>query len=98
MAARQVHSPQTHRSRAQLVTYLLEPKNWLIVTVIGIGGHVDGLAGVGWGLLAACFTAVLPTLFISYGIRHGRWDDRNVGHAGPGSSCWRSSRRRSRSG
>jgi membrane-associated phospholipid phosphatase len=66
------------RSPAQLISYLLEPKNWLIATVVLIGGHADGLAGVGWGLLAAFFAAVLPTLFISYGIRHGRWDDRNV--------------------
>jgi membrane-associated phospholipid phosphatase len=67
------------RSRAELVTYLLEPKNWLIATVIGVGTHADGLAGAGWGLLAAFFTGVLPTLFISHGIRHGRWEDRNVG-------------------
>ncbi len=66
-----------------MITYLLEPKNWLIVTVLGIGGHADGLAGLGWGLVAALFTAVLPTLFISHGIRHGRWDDRNVGARRP---------------
>jgi membrane-associated phospholipid phosphatase len=71
------------RSRAETITYLLEPKNWLIVTVLGIGGHADGLAGLGWGLLAALFTAVLPTLFISHGVRHGRWDDRNVGARRP---------------
>jgi membrane-associated phospholipid phosphatase len=71
------------RSVAQWCTYLLEPKNWLIITVVGVGGHVDGPAGVGWGLLAALFTAVLPTMFISYGIRRGRWDDRNVGSRGP---------------
>ena len=76
-------SPQEQRSPAQLVSYLLEPKNWLVATVIGVGGHADGLAGIGWGLLAAFFTAVLPTLFISYGIRHGRWDDRNVGARRP---------------
>ncbi len=70
---------QARRSVAERVTYLLEPKNWLIVTVIMIGGHADGLAGAGWGLLAALFTAVLPTVFISYGIRRGRWEDRNVG-------------------
>jgi membrane-associated phospholipid phosphatase len=70
-------------SLAARVTYLLEPKNWLIVTVVGIGGHADGLAGVGWGLLAAFFVAVLPTVFISYGIRHGKWDDRNVGARRP---------------
>jgi len=68
---------------ARRVTYLLEPKNWLIVTVLGVGGRVDGWAGVGWGLLAALFVAVLPTLFISYGVRHGRWSDRNVGARGP---------------
>ena len=66
-------------SLAARVTYLLEPKNWLIVTVVGIGAHADGLAGAAWGLLAAFFAAVLPTVFISYGIRRGRWEDRNVG-------------------
>jgi membrane-associated phospholipid phosphatase len=66
-----------------VISYLLEPKNWLIVTVPLIGAHADGLAGVGWGLLAVFFAAVLPTLFISYGIRHGRWEDRNVGARRP---------------
>jgi hypothetical protein len=66
-------------SLAARVTYLLEPKNWLIVTVVGIGADADGLAGAAWGLLAAFFAAVLPTVFISYGIRRGRWEDRNVG-------------------
>jgi len=68
---------------ARRCTYWLEPKNWLIATVILIGWHADGLAGVGWGLLAALFAAVLPTLFISYGTRHGRWSDRNVGARRP---------------
>jgi membrane-associated phospholipid phosphatase len=68
---------------ARRCTYWLEPKNWLIATVVLIGWHADGLAGVGWGLLAALFAAVLPTLFISYGIRHGRWSDRNVGARRP---------------
>lgn len=70
-------------SLAARVTYLLEPKNWLIVTVILIGGHADGLAGAGWGVLAAFFAAVLPTVFISSGIRRGRWEDRNVGDRRP---------------
>ena len=70
-------------SLAEWVTYLLEPKNWLIVTVIGVGAHADGWAGAGWGLLAAFFAAALPTAFISYGIRRGRWEDRNVGDRRP---------------
>ena len=69
----------TRRSAAEWVTYLLEPKNWIIATVIAVGWHADGVAGLGWGLLAAFFAAILPTLFITRGIRRGRWDDRNVG-------------------
>jgi membrane-associated phospholipid phosphatase len=69
----------TRQAWARRSTYWLEPKNWLIVTVIAIGWHADGRAGLGWGLLAALFTAVLPTLFISRGVRRGRWSDRNVG-------------------
>jgi hypothetical protein len=74
---------QGSQAWARRCTYLLEPKNWLIVTVVGVGGHVDGWAGVGWGLLGALFVAVLPTLFIDFGVRHGRWADRNVGPRGP---------------
>jgi membrane-associated phospholipid phosphatase len=66
-------------SAARRVTYLLEPKNWIIATVIAIGWHADGAAGLGWGLLAVFFAAVLPTLFITRGVRRGRWNDRNVG-------------------
>jgi len=68
---------------AQWCTYLLEPKNWIIVTVAAVGWHADGLPGLGWGLLAALFAAVLPTLFITRGITRGSWDDRNVGAKGP---------------
>src|SRR5439155_1719844 len=80
MAARQglPGSPGWPGSLAARVTYLLEPKNWLIVTVIGVGAHADGLAGAGWGLLAALFAAVLSSVFIFYGIRRGRWEDRYV--------------------
>ena len=68
---------------ARRVTYWLEPKNWLIVSVLAIGWHASGWPGLGWGLLAALFTGVLPALFISYGVRHGRWSDRNVGARRP---------------
>ena len=75
--------PVRRRSAAQWVTYLLEPKNWIIATVIAVGWKADGMAGLGWGLLAAFFAGVLPTLFINRGIRRGRWDDRNVGAKRP---------------
>ncbi len=51
--------------------------------MIGVGFHADGRAGAGWGLLAAFFAAVLPTTFIDYGIRRGRFADRNVGARRP---------------
>jgi hypothetical protein len=70
-------------SLAARVTYLLEPTNWLVVTLIAVGAYAGGLAGAAWGLLAAFFAAVLPAAFISYGIRQGRWEDRNVGARRP---------------
>ncbi len=73
----------TPRSAAQRITYLLEPKNWIIATVVAVGWRSDGAAGLGWGLLAAFFAAVLPMLFITRGVAGGRWGDRNVGARRP---------------
>lgn len=69
----------TRRRAAQRVTYLLEPKNWIIATVVAVGWRADGVAGLDWGALAAVFAAGLPTLFVTRGVARGRWDDRNVG-------------------
>jgi membrane-associated phospholipid phosphatase len=63
---------------ARRCTDLLEPANWLIVTVVAVGWHADGRAGLGWGLLAALFAGVLPAVFISYGVRRGLWGERTV--------------------
>jgi membrane-associated phospholipid phosphatase len=71
------------RSTAEWVTYLLEPKNWIIVTTLAIGWDADGAAGLAWGVVAALFAAVLPMAFINRGIKRGRWDDRNVGAKRP---------------
>jgi len=65
------------------VTYLLEPKNWIIATVAAVGWRADGAVGLVWGLVAALFAAVLPTLFITRGVARGRWNDRNVGARRP---------------
>jgi membrane-associated phospholipid phosphatase len=73
----------TRATVARKVTHLLEPKNWIIVTIIAVGWHSQGLRGLGWGLLAALFAGVAPTLFISRGIRRGHWADRNVGDKRP---------------
>jgi membrane-associated phospholipid phosphatase len=73
----------SRRSTAECVTYLLEPKNWIIATTLAVGWHADGGRGLAWGAVAALFAGVVPTAFINRGIRHGRWDDRNVGAKGP---------------
>jgi membrane-associated phospholipid phosphatase len=67
------------RSPAEWVTYLLEPKNWIIATTLAVGWHADGGRGLAWGVVAALFAGVLPTLFISRGVKRGQWADRNVG-------------------
>jgi len=55
------------RSWARRWSYWLEPKNWLIVTVVGIGWHADGRAGrqvvacsvLGAGAAALAYAAVV---------------------------------------
>jgi hypothetical protein len=67
------------KTAARRITDGLEPKNWIIAVTVLIGWKADQLTGIGWGLLGALFAAVLPTAFIRYGMRKGRWADRNVG-------------------
>src|SRR5258708_6932656 len=74
--------PLTRQTVAALASYLLEPKNWIIVTVMAVGWRYGGAAGLGWGAVAAFFAAVLPTVFITRGVRQGRWADRYVGARG----------------
>jgi membrane-associated phospholipid phosphatase len=72
-----------NRSAAEWISYLLEPKNWIIATTLAVGWHADGLTGLGWGAVAALFAGVVPTVFISRGVRRGRWRDRYVGAKRP---------------
>jgi membrane-associated phospholipid phosphatase len=72
-----------NRSAAEWVSYLLEPKNWIIATTLAVGWHSDGAAGLAWGAVAALFAGVIPMAFISRGVRSGRWDDRYVGAKRP---------------
>jgi hypothetical protein len=46
------------RAVAAATTYLLEPKNWIIATVIGVGWRYGGRGGLGWGVVAARFAAI----------------------------------------
>jgi membrane-associated phospholipid phosphatase len=71
------------RSAAERVSYLLEPKNWIIATTLAVGWHAGGAAGLAWGAVAALFAGVIPMMFISRGVRRGQWDDRYVGAKRP---------------
>jgi membrane-associated phospholipid phosphatase len=64
---------------ARRITDVLEPKNWIIATIALLGWGADRLAGLGWAAFIAFFAAVLPTLFIRFGIRRWGWADRHVG-------------------
>ncbi|NUQ99457.1 MAG: phosphatase PAP2 family protein [Streptomyces sp.] len=80
MSTTAVPSHKTAPTRtARTITDYLEPKNWILVDLVVVGLVVDGWAGLGWGLLGAVFTAVLPIWFIKRGMRRGRWADRHVG-------------------
>jgi membrane-associated phospholipid phosphatase len=72
-----------NKTTAERVSYLLEPKNWIIVTTLAVGWHADGAAGLGWGVVAALFAGVIPMMFISRGVRRGQWADRYVGAKRP---------------
>jgi len=83
MVAFDCEEPVRRRSAAERITYLLEPKNWIIATTLAVGWHADATAGLAWGAVAAFFAGVLPTVFINRGVRRGRWDDRYVGAKRP---------------
>lgn len=83
MVACSREEPVRNKSAAERVSYLFEPKNWIIVTTLAVGWHADGAAGLGWGALAALFAGVLPMAFISRGVRRGQWADRYVGARRP---------------
>jgi hypothetical protein len=72
-----------YRSAAEQISYLLEPKNWIIATTLAVGWHADGAAGLGWGAVAALFAGVVPMAFVSRGVRRGDWADRYVGAKRP---------------
>ncbi|GAA2140776.1 phosphatase PAP2 family protein [Kitasatospora kazusensis] len=64
---------------ARRVTDGVEPKNVIIALLPLLGTLRYGPTGLGWGLFAVLFAAVLPTWFIKRGMRQGRWEDRHVG-------------------
>jgi membrane-associated phospholipid phosphatase len=60
-------------------TDVLAPHNIIIVLSALVGGANHGWTGIGWGLVAALFASVIPTVFIRIGVRRQRLTDKHVG-------------------
>ncbi|MFJ8885918.1 hypothetical protein ACIRJR_21255 [Streptomyces sp. NPDC102402] len=63
---------------AWLVSDGFEPRNWMLALAPLLGWRADGATGFGWGLFAALFTGVLPSVVLRLGERGGYWSDRRV--------------------
>ncbi|MGW0916872.1 hypothetical protein ACWD1Z_34950 [Streptomyces sp. NPDC002784] len=63
---------------AWLLSDGFEPRNWMLVLAPLFGWHADGVTGAGWGLFAALFTSVLPSVLLRLGERRSYWSDRHV--------------------
>ncbi|WP_145794547.1 hypothetical protein [Kitasatospora atroaurantiaca] len=70
--------PRGEARWAWLISDGFEPRNWMLLLAPLLGWHADAWPGAGWGLLAAAFTAVLPTLILGVGERRRYWGDRHV--------------------
>jgi membrane-associated phospholipid phosphatase len=70
--------PRTEARWAWLLSDGGEPRNWMLLLAPLLGWHADGWAGIGWGAVAAVFTAVLPTLILRLGEHRQYWGDRHV--------------------
>lgn len=64
---------------ARQVTDWLAPRTWIIAVSLLVGWKTADWSGVAWGAFGALFTAVLPMLFITYGVKRGHWGDKHVG-------------------
>jgi hypothetical protein len=63
---------------AQRITDWLDPRIWITGVTLAVGWEADGIAGIGWALLAVLAALVLPALMVNRGIRRGAYADRHV--------------------
>ncbi|MER8083659.1 hypothetical protein ACFVZR_05245 [Streptomyces sp. NPDC058316] len=68
-----------HTGAARTVTDVFQPRNLLLVGMLGIGlaaaGHWTGLL---WGLLGALCAGIIPAGYIEWERGRGTWGDRHV--------------------
>lgn len=73
------HADTAAITAARAVTDVLQPRNVLLVGMLGIGlaaaGHWTGLL---WGLLGALCAGLIPAGYIEWERKRGTWGDRHV--------------------
>jgi membrane-associated phospholipid phosphatase len=77
--AEQGSSPS--RLVAKVVTEVFSPAVVVIALPIVVAWHATGgriWPALGWGLLVALFSSILPMVFIISGARRGKWDGHHV--------------------
>ncbi|MFD3926476.1 hypothetical protein [Streptomyces sp. NPDC058614] len=73
-----IPAPENRTARA--VTDGLEPKNVILAVCLVLGAaQSNAFVGLAWGVHAIVFAAVIPVVYIKYGIHAGHWRDRHVG-------------------
>ncbi|MFD9130185.1 hypothetical protein [Kitasatospora sp. NPDC059571] len=70
--------PRAEARGARLLSDGGEPRNWMLLLTALVGWHADRWTGLAWGLVAAVFTAVVPTLILRLGEHRRSWGDRHV--------------------
>ncbi len=69
----------TRTTTARTVTDVLQPRNVLLIGMLGIGLAAAGdWTGILWGLLGALCAGIIPAAYISWERRRGTWGDRHV--------------------
>ncbi|MEV0274847.1 hypothetical protein AB0I22_00460 [Streptomyces sp. NPDC050610] len=69
----------TSMSTARTVTDVLQPRNVLLIGMLGIGLAAAGdWTGLLWGLLGALCAGIVPAGYIEWERKRGTWGDRHV--------------------
>ncbi|MEU3462557.1 hypothetical protein ABZ721_21785 [Streptomyces sp. NPDC006733] len=61
------------------MTEALQPRNVVLVGLVGVGAAASGsVSGAAWGLFAALCAGIVPAGYIEWERRRGTWGDRHV--------------------